>query len=51
MFTKYDKFLLALLGAVATVVESQYGTNQYVMVGVAILTALGVYTVPNKPAV
>lgn len=48
MFTKYDKFLLAVLGAVVTVVETQYGTNHWVMTAVAVLTALGVYATPNK---
>lgn len=48
MFTKYDKFLLALLGAVAQVVQSQYSTNHTVQLVIAVLTALGVYAVPNK---
>lgn len=48
MFTKYDKFLLALVGAVAQVVQTQYGANHVVQVVLAVLTALGVYYVPNK---
>lgn len=48
MFTKYDKFLIAVLGAVAQVVQVQYNTNHYVVVALAVLTALGVVTVPNK---
>jgi len=48
MFTKYDKFLVAIVGAVAQVVQAQYGTNHVVQVALAVLTALGVYTVSNK---
>jgi hypothetical protein len=48
MFTKYDKFLVAVLGAVVTVVAQQYGSNKYVGMAVAVLTALGVYVTPNK---
>lgn len=48
MFTKYDKLLVALLGAVVTVVETQYSTSHWVQVAVAVLTALGVYSTPNK---
>jgi hypothetical protein len=51
MFTKYDKFLLAVLGALAQVVQVQYGTNHYVQIVLAVLTALGVFVVPNKAAV
>lgn len=49
MFTKYDKFLLAVLGAVAQVVAIQYGSNHDVQLVLAVLTALGVYVVPNRP--
>lgn len=44
----YNKFLIALLGAVITTVVQFYGTNQYVVMAVTLLTALGVYQVPNK---
>ena len=44
----YNKFLVALLGAVITTVVQFYGDNTYVVMVVAILTALGVYQVPNK---
>ena len=45
----YNKFLIALLGAVVTVVVQHYGDSNIVQIVVAILTALGVYTVPNHP--
>lgn len=48
MFTKYDKFLLAVLGAVANTVYVQYGSNHWVQLAVALLTAAGVWRVPNK---
>ena len=44
----YNKFLIALLGAVLTTVVQFYGDNTYVVMVVALLTALGVYQVPNK---
>lgn len=43
----YRKFLIALLGAVISTVVQFYGDNQYVLIAVALLTALGVYQVPN----
>lgn len=46
----YSKFIIALLGAVLTVVVQFYGDSNYVQIVVAILTALGVYQVPNKGA-
>ena len=47
---KYSKFLVAALGAVAQVVAVQFGSNQYVQIVLAVLAALGVYTVKNKAA-
>lgn len=44
----YNKFLVALLGAVVTVVVQFYGDNQFVQAVVPILAAFGVYQVPNK---
>lgn len=44
----YNKFLVALLGAVLTVVVQFYGDNSTVQIVVALLTALGVHIVPNK---
>lgn len=43
----YNKFLVALLGAVLTVVVQFYGTDPRVSVLVAFLTALGVYSAKN----
>lgn len=43
----YSKFIIALVGAVVTVVAQFYGANAAVQVVVAVLTALGVYQVPN----
>ena len=50
MFTKYDKFLTVLLGAVLSTATQFYGTNKYVTIAVFFATALGVYAVPNKKA-
>lgn len=46
----YNKFFIALLGAVVTTVVAFYGNNPYVQACVALLSVLGVYTVPNKGA-
>lgn len=45
---KYNKFLVGVLGVIAQVVHANYSTNHYVQVGIAVLTALGIYIVPNK---
>lgn len=45
---KYNKFFVALLGAIVFTASTFYGDNQYVQMAVVFLTALGVYTVPNK---
>lgn len=47
----YNKFLIALFGAILTVVAQFYGDSQVVQIVVALATALGVYVVPNKKAV
>lgn len=47
-FKPYNKFLIALLGAVLNVVVLFYGNNPYVSVAVGFLTAVGVHQVPNK---
>jgi FtsH-binding integral membrane protein len=44
----YNKLIVALLGAVVTVVVQFYADNSAVQVVVAVLTALGVYQVPNR---
>lgn len=46
----YNKFLVALLGAVLTTVVQFYGDNPYVTLVVTLLTAVGVYHAPNKKA-
>jgi hypothetical protein len=46
--TKFDKFLIALVGAAAQVVQAYFGGNADVQVGIAVLTALGVYAGKNK---
>ena len=43
----YKKFLVALLGAVVTVVTQYYGANDTVQIVVSVLTALGVYQTRN----
>ena len=43
----YRKFIFALVGAIVTVVAQFYGANSAVQIVVAVLTALGVYQVPN----
>lgn len=48
VLARYNKFWIALLGAVLTVVVQHFGDQSAVQVVVAILTALGVYQVPNK---
>lgn len=48
LHTPYNKFVIAVLGAVLAVVVQFYGDNVYVQGAVAILTALGVYSVPNR---
>ena len=46
-FNKYRKFFVALLGAVVQVVVSTFPDQEWVQVLVALLTAFGVYQVPN----
>lgn len=43
----YNKFLIALLGAIVTTAVTYFGDNQYVIIAVTLLTALGVYRTPN----
>lgn len=44
----YNKLLVALAGAVATIAVQFYGTNHAVQVVVSLLTAAGVFVTPNK---
>lgn len=49
MLTRYDKFLISLLGAIILWASTYYGAhNQWVQVVIAVLTAAGVYVAPNK---
>lgn len=51
MFAKlkpYNKFIVALLGAILTVVAQFYGSNPYVAMILSVLAALGVFVIPNK---
>jgi hypothetical protein len=45
--SRYRKFLVAVVGAVAAVAAEHFADNPYVTAVVAVLTALGVYRVPN----
>lgn len=45
---KYSKFILAVIGAVLTVVVQQYGANQWVQALIPFATAFGVYQVKNQ---
>lgn len=48
--TKYNKFLVAIAGAVVAGLFAYFGSDvpAWVNTLVAVLTALGVYGVPNK---
>lgn len=47
--TKYNKFIVAIVGAVVAGLYSYYGAgNELVQTLVAVATALGVYGVANK---
>ena len=45
---KYNKFIIAIVGAVLNVVAVQFASSKYAAIAIAIATALGVYTVPNS---
>lgn len=44
----YNKFLVALLGAVVTTAVQFYGNTPWLVLLVTLLTTLGVYSTPNK---
>lgn len=46
----YSKFIVSILGAVATSLQTYYGTQHWVLVLIAALTAVTVYLVPNQPS-
>lgn len=48
MFTRYDKFLVGVLGIILTGLNISYGSNADVQIIISLATALGVYQVPNK---
>lgn len=45
---KYTKFVVALLGAVATVAQQVWPTNQWAVAVTSLVTAALVYLAPNK---
>lgn len=50
MLTKYDKFLVSAIGIAATLLYQYNITapNHWVTIILGVLTAAGVWTVPNK---
>lgn len=46
----YSKFIVAVLGAAVTSLQTYYGTQHWVPVVIAVLTAVVVYLVPNQPS-
>lgn len=46
--SKYNKFIVALLGAILSVLSQQYGDNQLLQAILPLATALGVFQTPNK---
>jgi lysozyme len=49
ILTHYNKFLVALVGALATYLATHYGANHLVQEGLSLLTAIGVWGTPNTP--
>lgn len=45
----YNKFIVALVGAILTVVAQFYGDVSWVQWVILALTAVGVYHAPNAP--
>lgn len=54
MVTKYDKFITAFVGFILVLVVRFFGSDSdaefVVQAVIGLLTAIGVYTIPNKPA-
>jgi hypothetical protein len=46
--SRYNKFIVAVIGAVAQAVAEVYGSDPRVQIALAVLTALGVYKASNK---
>lgn len=49
VITRYNKFIVAAAGAVATYIANHYGANHLVSDGLVILAACGVIAIPNVP--
>lgn len=47
-FTKYNKFFIALFGAIITTLTVYFPTQDWVTLLITFVTALGVYATPNK---
>lgn len=47
---KYRKGITALVGALVTIATIRWGSEAWLSQVTAVLTALGVYTVPNEAA-
>jgi hypothetical protein len=45
-----SKFVVSVLGAVATSLSTYYSTAHWSTLVIAVITALTIYIVPNKPA-
>lgn len=45
---KYNKFVVAIVGGIVAALTYLYGTSDWLPVVVNLLTALGVYRVPNS---
>lgn len=46
--TKYNKFIIAIVGAIVALVTIYFGAQPWVPVLVNFLTAIGVYAAPNR---
>lgn len=44
---QYNKFIVVILGTIATSLQQYYGNTQWVSLVISISTALTVYLVPN----
>lgn len=48
---QYNKFIVVILGTIATSLQQYYGNTQWVSLVISISTALTVYLVPNADKV
>lgn len=51
MTTNYNKFVVAIAGGVVAVLSYLYSDATWLPILINLLTAVGVYSVPNKPQV